>query len=112
MLDEKLLEQYYELIGKEGVQEMYQTFADNIGGYLEQLQRLIKQRDEAETRRQAHKLKGACRSVGLRQLASQMELLEREQWRWQQADDIIAQWATELPMHQGELRSWLHVRGI
>jgi two-component system aerobic respiration control sensor histidine kinase ArcB len=112
MLDEKLLEQYYDLLGKEGVHEMYDIFADNIGGYLKRLKELVQERDEAETRRQAHKVKGACRSVGLSQLASQMERLEREEWHWQDADELMAQWSLELPLHQHELRHWLHARGI
>lgn len=112
MLDEKLLEQYHELLGNEGVHEMYDTFSDNIAGYLDHLQHLVKKRDEIETRRQAHKVKGACRAVGLRQLASQMERLEREDWHWDDADDLLEQWAIELPLHRHQLRRWLHARGI
>lgn len=112
MLDEKLLDQYYELLGKEGVHEMYDIFSDNIGGYVKRLQELVAQRDEKETRSQAHKVKGACRSVGLRQLASQMERVERDEWHWQDVDKLMAQWTQELPLHQHELRHWLHARGV
>lgn len=112
MLDEKLLEQYYELLGVEGVREMHEIFSDNIGGYTEYLQQLVEQRNEAETRRQAHKVKGACRSVGLQQLARGMEHLEREPWHWQEADELLAQWCVELPLHQHQLKRWLHARGI
>jgi len=112
MLDENLLEQYYELLGKDGLHEMYDIFSDNIGGYLKHLQELVQQRNETETRRQAHKVKGACRSVGLRQLASEMERLERAEWHWQDADKLMVQWTQDLPLHQHQLRSWLHARGI
>ncbi|WP_417665768.1 Hpt domain-containing protein [Pseudidiomarina sp.] len=112
MLDEKLLDQYYELLGSDGVREMYDTFNDNISGYLDHLKHLVGKRDEGDTRRQAHKVKGACRSVGLAQLASQMERLEREEWHWQDADDLLEQWVIELPLHQHQLRRWLHARGI
>ncbi|MDX1525693.1 MAG: Hpt domain-containing protein [Pseudidiomarina maritima] len=112
MLDEKLLTQYHELLGNEGVQEMYEAFASNIGGYVDYLTRLIKARDEEQTRSQAHKVKGACRTLGLRQLAANMEWLEREEWHWDQVDDMLAQWVLELPLHQHQLRHWLKARGI
>lgn len=112
MLDEKLLDQYAELMGAQGVSEMYDTFADNIGGYLELLRRLIADRDFTESKRQAHKIKGACRSIGLKQLARRMEYLERESWDWDEAEEILEQWATELPLHQLHLKRWLHARGI
>lgn len=112
MLDEKLLEQYAELMGDEGLSEMYNAFADNIGGYLSLLRRLVDQRDQTESKRQAHKMKGACRSVGLKQLASRMEYLERENWTWDEADEMVEQWATELPLHQLHLKRWLSARRI
>ncbi|WP_417656411.1 Hpt domain-containing protein [Pseudidiomarina aestuarii] len=112
MLDERLLEQYAELLGNEGLLEMYETFSDNIRGYVDTLNWLLAQRDEVETRRQAHKLKGACRSVGLRQLARTMESVEREAWTWEQVEPQIKEWVAELPIHQAQLRRWLSARGI
>ncbi|MDX1705295.1 Hpt domain-containing protein [Pseudidiomarina sp.] len=112
MLNEKLLEQYAELMGYEGMSEMYEAFAENIGGYLALLRRLFDERDYTESKRQAHKMKGACRSVGLKQLASRMEYLERESWNWDEASQMIEQWATELPLHQLHLKRWLNARRI
>lgn len=112
MIDEKLLQQYYDLLGAEGVGEMYETFADNIGGYLELMQHLVAQRDETETRRQAHKLKGACRSVGLHELASEMELIERQPWQWEELEKRLDAWAKQQPQHQAELKRWLVARGV
>ncbi|MDN7136894.1 Hpt domain-containing protein [Pseudidiomarina sp. 1ASP75-14] len=112
MLDKKLLEQYAELMGDDGVQDMYSTFSDNIGGYLNHMQWLLQKRDEKEFRNQAHRIKGACRSVGLRQLANIMERFEREHWEWQQAEEELAQWTAELPMHQHQIEAWLSARRI
>lgn len=112
MLDKELLEQYAELMGDDGVQEMSSTFADNIGGYLDHMQWLLKQRNEKEFRNQAHRIKGACRSVGLRQLADTMERFERESWQWQEVEEELAQWTAELPMHQHQIDAWLSARRI
>ncbi|MGQ4276575.1 Hpt domain-containing protein [Pseudidiomarina sp. E22-M8] len=112
MLDKELLEQYAELMGNDGVQDMYATFADNIGGYLNHLEWLLKQREEKEFRNQAHRIKGACRSVGLRQLAERMERLERDPWQWEEAVDEVVQWKAERPMHQHQIEAWLNARRI
>ena len=107
MIDQQLLEQYTELMGSQGVCEMYETFADNIGGYLNHLQWLVKERKEQEFRQQSHKVKGACRSIGLPELAKQMERFEKAEWQWQQVDEELAQWQKQLPLHQKELERWL-----
>ncbi|WP_411359148.1 Hpt domain-containing protein [Pseudidiomarina salilacus] len=107
MIDKHLLEQYAELMGTDGVREMYDTFADNIGGYLNHLQWLVKERKEDEFRQQSHKVKGACRSIGLKGLAEQMERFEKADWQWSQVDEEFAQWQNELPLHQKEVERWL-----
>lgn len=112
MLDKDLLEQYADLMGNEGVHEMYETFADNIGGYLNHLQWLVKERDETAVRNQAHRMKGACRSIGLTELAKVMEKLERDPWKWKEAEKTLAQWEQELPTHQHQIEAWLKARRI
>lgn len=112
MLNKKLLEEYAELMGADGVQEMYATFADNINGYLNHLEWLVKERKEQEVRNQAHRIKGACRSVGLQQLAEGMERLERDPWQWEQALEEVVRWKAELPMHQHQIEAWLNARRI
>jgi HPt (histidine-containing phosphotransfer) domain-containing protein len=112
MIDERLLTQYAELMGTAGVADMLTTFDDNVGGYVDHIQWLIKQRDEAGMRSQAHKLKGACRSVGLTELARSMERLERDSWDWQTLEQLLAQWVQQLPMHQQQLKRWLNARRV
>lgn len=112
MIDERLLTQYADLMGTAGVADMVATFDENVGGYLDHIQWLVKQRDEAGVRSQAHKLKGACRSVGLRELAGLMEQIERGPWVWTALEQQLVQWTQELPMHQQELKRWLHARGV
>lgn len=112
MLDETLLEQFLELLGPPGVQEMYATFDDNISGYIDHMQDVVVKRNEEETRRQAHRIKGACRSVGLSQLALAMEHLERGAWEWDEVDDVLEQWVLEVPLHQHQLKRWLKIRAV
>ncbi|RUO62534.1 Hpt domain-containing protein [Pseudidiomarina insulisalsae] len=112
MLDKDLLEQYADLMGDDGVQDMYATFADNIGGYLNHLQWLVKARNEAEFRNQAHRVKGACRSMGLTELATTMEYFERGQWQWEEVEKELAQWESDLPLHQHQIEAWLNARRI
>ncbi len=112
MLDEQLLEQFLELLGPTGVEEMYATFADNIGGYIDHLQNVVAKRNEEDTRRQAHQIKGACRSVGLSQLAKPMEHVECDAWQWDEIDDLLEQWVLEVPLHQHQLKRWLKIRAV
>ncbi len=112
MLDKDLLGQYADLMGDDGVYEMYETFADNIGGYLNHLQWLVKERKEADVRSQAHRVKGACRSMGLMELAKTMEWLEREDWQWTEVDEALMQWAKDLPAHQHQIEAWLSARRV
>ncbi len=112
MIDERLLTQYADLMGTAGVDDMIATFADNVGGYLDHICWLVKQRDESGVRSQAHKLKGACRSVGLRELATLMEQIERDPWVWEALEQMLMMWATELPMHQQQLQRWLNARRV
>ncbi len=112
MLDKDLLEQYADLMGDEGMQDMYATFADNIGGYLDHLQWLVKERKEQEVRNQAHRVKGACRSMGLVELARVMEKLERQQWSWEEVEEELVQWEKDLPAHQHQIETWLKARRI
>ncbi len=110
MIDERLLTQYADLMGSAGVADILTTFDDNVAGYLDHIGWLVKQRDENAVRRQAHKLKGACRSVGLLQLGSLMEHIERQPWHWSELEQLLQQWAVELPKHQQQLRQWLLTR--
>src|SRR5690554_8094544 len=112
MLDEQLLEQFLELLGPTGVEEMYATFADNIGGYIAHLQKVVAKRNEEDTLRQAHQIKGACRSVGLSQLAKPIELVESDAWPWDEISDLLELWVIEVPLHQQQLTRWLKFRAI
>ncbi len=112
MLDENLLNQYHEILGNEGLHEIYTNFSQHIDGYFTELQQCVQAHNEQATRDQAHKIKGACRSIGLRKLAEQMGHIEKEAWHWNEVDALLAQWQTELPLHQHELRHWLHARRI
>lgn len=110
MIDERLLAQYAELLGNAGVTDILATFDDNVMGYLDHILWLVKQRDESGVRNQAHKLKSACMSVGLRQLGHLMEQIEQQPWQWSELEQLIGEWATALPIHQKLMQQWLLAR--
>src|SRR5690606_24628604 len=112
MLDEQLLEQFLELLGPTGVEEMYATFADNIGGYIDHLQNVVAKRNEEDMRRHAHQMKRACGSVGLSQLAKPMVHVECDAWQCDDIDDLLEKWVLELPLHQHQLKRWLKIRAV
>lgn len=107
VLDTELLHQYYQSLGKEGLELSLQTFDKVIQGYASLLHEAAKNKDEAALRSQAHKVKGACRSVGLKSLAVYMEDLEKKQWDWPKAEQWLVNWADSVIPHRQQIQAWL-----
>lgn len=106
-IDFTLLEQYYEILGKEGLNESLLTFNSLMPGYLDELREQAKQEDETAFRRQAHKIKGGCRSLGFTRLGSVMQFLEREEWVWEEIDPLLDTWRDNLQLDYERVESWL-----
>ncbi|RUO26478.1 hypothetical protein CWE09_07155 [Aliidiomarina minuta] len=106
-IDFTLLEQYLDIIGQDGVAESLETFATLMPKYLAELVALYEQRDESGFRRQAHKIKGGCRSLGFVRLGAKMQFLERESWTWQEAKTVIDDWQSGLPSNIQQAQRWL-----
>lgn len=106
-IDFALLEQYLEIIGQDGVTESLTTFERLMPEYLAELVVYLEQQDENEFRRQAHKVKGGCRSLGFWRLGAKMQYLERESWNWQEAKAIIDEWQDALQVDLQQVHRWL-----
>lgn len=109
-IDFALLEQYFELIGAESTRESLMTLQNILPDYIAEAEDLAAQQDETNFRRQAHKVKGGCRSLGFTRLGQQMEFLEREPWDWEQAEAALAQWRTWLPEDLQSVQNWLYMK--
>lgn len=107
VLDKQLLQQYLDSLGKEGMQQTLATFDQIIQSYANALHQSAKAKNEDQLRDQAHKVKGACNSVGLSQLATLMEKLEKEQWQWPEAERLLIEWADSVIPHRQQLQQWL-----
>ena len=107
VLDTQLLQQYYDSLGAEGLQATLTTFDQIIQSYANMLHQAAQQNNEQQLRNQAHKVKGACNSVGLMTLAKLMEQLEKEAWDWPQAQQWLNQWTDAVEPHRHQLQQWL-----
>lgn len=109
-IDFSLLEQYFELLGEEGIRESLATLQKLMPEYIAEAEGLAAEQDETNFRRQAHKIKGGCRSLGFTRLGKLMEYLEREPWDWAQVAEVIAQWRAWLPEDLQSVQNWLYMK--
>lgn len=109
-IDFSLLEQYFELLGEEGIRESLTTLQKLMPEYIAEAETLATAQDETNFRRQAHKIKGGCRSLGFARLGKLMEYLERESWEWGDVAEAIAQWRAWLPEDLQSVQNWLYTR--
>ncbi|RTE86243.1 MULTISPECIES: Hpt domain-containing protein [Gammaproteobacteria] len=106
-LDTHLIEQYLTILGKEGIQDSYKSFVVVMPEYIEELDTCKDAKDSGGLRKQAHKIKGACRSLGFSRLAEHMEYLEKEAWSWPEADQVMQKWDSNYKEDTEALASWL-----
>ncbi len=107
VLDTELLNQYRESLGDDGLKATLATFDQIIQSYANLLHQAATQKNEEQLRSQAHKVKGACNSVGLLQLAKLMERLEKDAWEWPQAERLLIEWADSVIPHRQQLNQWV-----
>lgn len=106
-IDTELLQQYVDTLGVEGVNSTLATFDGIIQSYAQLLHQAAKSRNEDELRKQAHKVKGACGSVGLTALSEIMEKVEKEDWEWPVAERLLIEWADAVIPHRRQIDAWL-----
>lgn len=109
LLDTDMLQQYMELVGPQLIHQSLAMFEQMMPGYLAVLDSNMTARDQKGITEEAHKIKGAAGSVGLRhlqQLAQQIQTPTLPAW-W----DNVQEWIDELK-HEWRndveaLRSWV-----
>lgn len=107
-IDTTLLEQYVSMLGPNGLRESMTTFNELMPSYLDELEIMVAAKDSSSTRRQAHKMKGACRSLGFVRLAQAMEYIEKDAWHWQGVESLLVSWPEEMNQDTKVAMEWLN----
>lgn len=109
ILDTEMLQQYIELVGPQLIHDSLQVFENMLPGYLAILDSNMVAKDQKGIVDEAHKIKGAAGSVGLKhlqQIAQQIQSPELPAW-WDNVDEWVDElkqdWKTDIET----LRSWV-----
>ena len=95
VIDTELLQQYVDSLGVDGLKTTLATFDGVIQEYAKLIHTAAKERKEDELRKQAHKVKGACSSVGLSQLAEMMKRVEKKNGSGRKVERWLIEWADD-----------------
>lgn len=106
-IDTELLGQYVNMLGAQGLKESMSTFVQLMPGYLKDLESMVHARDSSSVRKQAHKMKGACRSLGFVRLAESMEVIEKDAWQWQEVEHLLEPWAIRMQADAQAAQDWV-----
>ncbi|RUO66004.1 Hpt domain-containing protein [Pseudidiomarina planktonica] len=106
-LDEVLLGQYADALGLDGLQHTVNIFIQIMPSYMEELTEAADNKDTAAVRSQAHKMKSACRSVGLAGLARKLEYLEKESWQPSDLPALLKDFDSAYEKATPVLQEWL-----
>lgn len=108
LLDIAMLEQYMDLVGSGLIHQSADMFEKMMPGYLEVLDSNMTARDQDGIAEEAHKIKGAAGSVGLKhlqQLAQQIQTPSLPAW-WDNVQDWIDELKLEWRNDIQVLRDW------
>ncbi|CNE49729.1 aerobic respiration two-component sensor histidine kinase ArcB [Yersinia nurmii] len=108
LLDTVMLEQYIDLVGPQLIHQSLEMFEQMMPGYLAVLDSNMTARDQKGIAEEAHKIKGAAGSVGLRhlqQLAQQIQTPSLPAW-WDNVQDWIDELKLEWRNDVQVLREW------
>lgn len=106
-IDTELLQQYVDSLGLDGLKATLATFDGIIQSYAKLLHQAANRRNEDELRSQAHKVKGACSSVGLTTLSNMMAKVEKDDWTWPTVERQLIEWADAVIPHRQQIDAWL-----
>ncbi|MHA6962790.1 aerobic respiration two-component sensor histidine kinase ArcB [Zobellella denitrificans] len=112
VLDLVFLEDYVETVGALTLLSSVELLEDMAGGYLARLNQFMAEKRQQDIVDEAHKIKGAAGSVGLKrvqQLAQRIQSPELPDW-WQQLDAWGEELNRLLPADLAILRHWLENR--
>ncbi|WP_145476504.1 aerobic respiration two-component sensor histidine kinase ArcB [Yersinia similis] len=108
LLDTTMLEQYIDLVGPQLIHQSLEMFEQMMPGYLAVLDSNMTARDQKGITEEAHKIKGAAGSVGLRhiqQLAQQIQTPTLPAW-WDNVQDWVDELKLEWRNDVQVLREW------
>src|SRR5690554_1078049 len=106
-IDTDLLKQYIDMLGAKGLRESMVMFVELMPTYIQELAETVANRNEQATRSQAHKMKGACRSLGFSGLAEPMEHIEKNNWEWEQVERLLISWPKQVDQDTAQVMAWL-----
>ncbi|MGF1775397.1 aerobic respiration two-component sensor histidine kinase ArcB [Vibrio nomapromontoriensis] len=113
LLDIGMLDSYVDIVGTKPVLDSITMFEDMMPGYMEILQSNMTARDQPGITSEAHKIKGAAGSIGLKRIqsvAQQAQSPDLPAW-WENIEDWIEEIENEYRNDIQVLKSWLESKG-
>ena len=113
VLDLDMLESYVDIVGTQPVLESISMFEDMMPDYIKVLDSNMTAKDQQGIVEEAHKIKGAAGSIGLKHIqlvAQKAQSPERPAW-WKNIDDWVEEIKNEYPNDIATLKEWLGQRG-
>ena len=113
VLDLDMLESYVDIVGTKPVIESITMFENMMPDYIKVLDSNMTAKDQQGIVEEAHKIKGAAGSIGLKHIqlvAQKAQSPERPAW-WKNIDDWVEEIKNEYQSDIATLREWLDQRG-
>jgi two-component system aerobic respiration control sensor histidine kinase ArcB len=112
LLDIDMLESYVDIVGPKPVLDSIAMFEDMMPEYMEILNSNMVAKDQASIVSEAHKIKGAAGSIGLKriqQVAQKAQSPDMPAW-WDNISDWVDEINNEYQNDIEVLKSWLNQR--
>ncbi|WP_417607366.1 aerobic respiration two-component sensor histidine kinase ArcB [Oceanimonas baumannii] len=112
ILDTVFLQDYVDTVGAKALLSSVDMLGTMAGDYLSRLKGFTAERRQQDIVEEAHKIKGAAGSVGLKRvqlLAQQIQSPDLPDW-WEQLDHRVSELERLLEPDLAELRHWLESR--
>ncbi len=109
LLDLEMLNSYVDIVGAQPVRDNVKMFADMMPGYLEILDSNMVAKDKAGIASEAHKIKGAAGSVGLKHIqsvAQKAQSPDMPAW-WENISDWVEEIKNDYQSDIEVLNRWL-----
>ncbi|CAH0527056.1 aerobic respiration two-component sensor histidine kinase ArcB [Vibrio hippocampi] len=113
LLDLDMLDSYVDIVGTAPVYDNIKMFVELMPSYLDILDSNMVARDQAGIASEAHKIKGAAGSVGLKHIqsvAQKAQSPEMPAW-WENIDDWVEEIKNEYQHDVDVLKIWLESKG-
>ncbi|MFA0440513.1 aerobic respiration two-component sensor histidine kinase ArcB [Vibrio sp. 10N.286.49.C2] len=113
LLDIGMLDSYVDIVGTKPVFASIEMFEEMMPGYMEILQSNMTAKDQPGITSEAHKIKGAAGSIGLKRIQSVAQKAQSPDlpaW-WENIEDWIEEIENEYRNDIQVLKSWLESKG-